>query len=362
VVRKAHRASDRTSLPRAHGLGWIQRRQLAAIEYLRAENQVLREQLGARGLRLTNAQRRRLAVKGRLLGRKGLQELASIVTPETILRWYRELIARKYDGTAKRGPGRPRKAPDIAELVQRMARENPRWGYTRIVGAMKNLGHEVGRNTVKRMLAEAGISPAPERRRCMSWKTFLRAHWEAIAAADFFTVEVLTLHGLTRYFVFFVIELKTRRVEIAGIVHQPDGEWMMQVGRNLLDAAEGFLLRKRYPILDRDPLYTAAFRRLLRDANVKPLRLPARSPNLNAYAERFVRSIRDDCLNRVVLLGEQHLRTVVGEYVTHYHRERNHQGLGNALITPQPVAITKGVVQRRARLGGLLSYYHRGAA
>jgi transposase len=205
--------------------GWIQRRQLAAIEYLRAENQVLREQLGARGLRLTDAQRRRLAVKGQVLGRKGLRELANIVTPETILRWYRELIARKYDGTAKRGPGRPRKAGAIAELVRRMARENPGWGYTRIAGAMKNLGREIRRNTVKRMLAEAGIAPTPDRRRSMSWKTFLRTHWEAIAAADFFAVEVLTLHGMTRYLVFFVIELKTRRVEIAGIVHQPHGEW-----------------------------------------------------------------------------------------------------------------------------------------
>jgi len=212
------------------------------------------------------------------------------------------------------------------------------------------------------MLAEAGIAPAPDRRRSMSWKTFLRTHWEAIAAADFFAVEVLTLHGMTRYLVFFVIELKTRRVEIAGIVHQPHGE-LMQVGRNLLDAAEGFLQRKRYLILDRDPLYTAAFRRLLRDANVKPLQLPARSPNLNAYAERFVRSIRDDCLNHVVLLGEQHLRTVVREYVAHYHTERNHQGLGNALVAPpRAVAIAEGAVQRRTRLGGLLSYYHREAA
>jgi putative transposase len=244
-----------------------------------------------------------------------------------------------------------------------MARENPRWGYTRIVGAMKKLGHDVGRNTVERMLAEAGIAPAPERHRGPSWRTFLRAHWQAIAAADFFTVEVLTLHGLTRYLVFFVIELKTRRVEIAGIVQQPHGQWMMQVGRNLLDAVDGFLLRKRYLILDRDPLYTAAFRRLLRSAGVEPLWLPARSPNLNAYAERFVRSIRDDCLNHVVLLGEQHLRTVVREYVTHYHQERNHQGLDSALITPQPVTVVaNSTVQRRARLGGLLSYYHREAA
>ncbi|MEY4514177.1 MAG: hypothetical protein RLZZ450_6299 [Pseudomonadota bacterium] len=173
-------------------------------------------------------------------------------------------------------------------------------------------------------------------------------------------MEVLTLHGLTRYLVFFVVELMTRRVEIVGIVHQPDGRWMMQVGRNLLDAIDGFLLRKRCLILDRDPLYTTPFRRLLRDAGVEPLRLPARSPNLNAHAERFVRSIRDDCLNHVVLLGEQHLRTVVREYVTHYHVERNHQELDNALITaPNPSAIASSAVRRRARLGGLLSYYHQ---
>ena len=213
------------------------------------------------------------------------------------------------------------------------------------------------------MLAEAGIAPAPDRRRGMSWKTFLRAHWEAIAGADFFAVEVLTLHGLTRYLVFFVIELKTRRVEIAGIIQQPHGEWMMRVGRNLLDAVDGFLLGKRYLILDRDPLYTAAFRRLLRDAHVEPLRLTARSPNLNAHAERFVRSIRDECLHHIVLLGEQHLRTVVREYVARYHGERNHQGLDNSLIAPQSATVVAdGGVQRRARLGELLSYYHHEAA
>jgi len=197
----------------------------------------------------------------------------------------------------------------------------------------------------------------------MSWKTFLRTHWDAIASADFFTVEVLTLHGLTRYLVFFVMELKTRRVHIAGIVHQPHGAWMMQAGRNLLDAAHGFLRDKRYLILDRDPVYTAQFRRLLRDSGVNPLRLPAKSPNLNSHVERFVRSIREDCLNHVVLLGEGHLRTVVREYVAHYHAERNHQGIGNALIeSATRTPTTSGKVRRRRRLGGLLSCYQREAA
>jgi transposase len=235
--------------------GWVNRRQLAAIDYLREENRVLRAQLGTKRL-LTDGQRRALAERGKVLGSRTLGELASIVSPDTILGWYRKLVARKYDGTRKRKQGRPPKAADVRALVQRMARENPRWGYTRIVGAMKNLGHVIGRNTVKRILAEGGIAPAPERRKGMSWKTFLRVHWDAIAAADFFTVEVLTLHGLTRYFVFFVMELKTRRVHIAGIVHQPHGGWMMQVGRNLLDAVGGFLLGKKYLLLDRDPVYT----------------------------------------------------------------------------------------------------------
>jgi transposase InsO family protein len=244
-----------------------------------------------------------------------------------------------------------------------MARQNPRWGYTRIVGAMKNLGHELGRNTVKRMLTEAGIAPAPELGKEMSWRTFLRAHWEALASADFFAVEVLTLHGLTRYFVFFVMELKTRRIHIAGIAHQPHSGWMIQVGRNLLDAVDGFLLHKRYLILDRDPVYTPQFRRLLRDGGVSALRLPAKSPNLNAHAERFVRSIRNECLDHVVPLGERHLRSVVREYVAHYHGERNHQGLGNEIIAPSPrVPAAKGRVLRHQRLGGLLSYYEREAA
>ena len=156
------------------------------------------------------------------------------------------------------------------------------------------------------------------------------------------------------------MELKTRRVHIAGIVHQPHGGWMMQVGRNLLDAVDGFLLGKKYLILDRDPVYTAPFRRLLRDSGVKPVRLPAKSPNMNAHAERFVRSIREECLDHVVPLGEQHLRTVVREYVAHYHAERNHQGLGNELIKPLKWVSGKGSkIVRRERLGGLLSYYEK---
>ena len=343
--------------------GWLNRQQEDSINDLREENRVLREQLGGKRIRFTDSQRRRLAMRGKRLGRKVLMGLTGIATPDTILRWYRQLIAKKYDGSSRRGRGRPRTPCHIAELVVRMAADNPGWGYSRIRGALANLGHEIARNTVKRILQENGIDPAPERGRRTSRATFLKAHWEGLAATDLFTVEVLTLGGLRRYFVFFVIELKTRHVLIAGIHHQPYGEWMEQVARNLIDSFDGFLRDSSHLIHDRDPLFTRAFDEILKSGGVTPIKLPPRSPNLNAFAERFVRSIKEECLGRVVVLGERHLRLLVREYVEHYHRERNHQGLGNQLLGPVPgPADTETEVRRRMRVGGLLNYYHRDAA
>jgi len=227
---------------------------------------------------------------------------------------------------------------------------------------VKSLGHEVARNTIKAILKDHGIEPAPERGAKTPWKTFLAAHRDSLAAADFFTVEVLTMGGLVRYFVFFVMRLKTRMVEIAGITCQPNETWMKQTARKLTDAQDGFLCGVRYPILDRDPLYTTAFRRMPRDSGVRPLLLPARSPNLNAYAERFVLSAKSECLGRIVPLGEAHLRAAVREFVDHYHEERPHQGLGNKLIAAQAKGIGTGPLKCRERLGGVLKFYYREAA
>ncbi len=346
--------------------GWVNRRQLAMIDYLKEENRVLRQQLGGGKLRFTDDQRLRLAAKGRVLGRRALDGLAGLVTPDTILRWYRELIAAKYDGTARRGPGRPGTAASLRDLVVRFASENPSWGYTRIRDALRNLGHVLARNTIKRILLDHGLEPAPSRGRRMPWATFLKAHLGSIAATDFFTVEVLTLAGLARYFVLFVIDIETRRVQIAGIVRQPHGAWMKQIARNLTDHVDGFLGGTRYLIHDRDPLFTDEFRELLRGAGVKCLKLPAHSPNLNAYAERFVLSIKSECLTKIVLLGERHLRLAISEYVQHYHLERNHQGLKNQLLTTPLTAATpandNSPVARSERLGGLLNFYYRRAA
>jgi transposase InsO family protein len=341
--------------------GWVNRGQQDVIEYLQEENRVLREELGARRLRLTDAQRSRLAAKAKKIGRRGLFEIHTLVTPDTLLRWYRRLVAKKYDGSNARRAGRPRTAAEIEMLILRMARENPGWGYTRIRGALRNIGHEIGRNTIKRILNENGIDPAPLRK--MPWNTFLSAQWGAIAATDFFSVEVLTWRGLVRYFVLFAIDLKTRRVEIAGIAQQPDGEWMRQIARNLTDAEEGFLNGADYLIHDRDPLFTEAFRELLGSSGVQTVKLPARSPDLNAYAERFVRSIRSECLAQIIPLGERHLRTAVKEYTQHCHLERNHQGLENELIEkPNDELDVNDAVECRERLGGILKYYYRWAA
>jgi putative transposase len=341
---------------------WLRRHQSEALEYLRAENRVLRSRLGPERLRFTDPERRLLASRGKALGRKRLAEVASLASPETILRWYREKVAAKYDGSAaRRRPGRPRSRGEGLEQLLTMARENPSWGYTRLRGALRHVGHDLGRSTIQRFLKERGIEPAPVRGKTMPWKTFLKAHWGAIAAADFFSVEVLTLGGFVRYLVLFVIDLKTRRVHIAGISCTAHGAWMAQIAPNLTDHVAGPLRACAHLIVDRDPLYTAQFRSLLASAKVRLVRLPANSPNLNAYAERFVRSIKHECLRHIVPLGERHLRNVIHEYVTHYHAERHHQGLGNVIPLPSATQAT-GRIRRSDRLGGLLHFYERKAA
>src|SRR6516225_9939390 len=342
--------------------GWLNQQQQEAIDYLQEENRVLREQLGGKRLRFNDAQRRRLAVRAKKLGWRMLHELTTIVTPATLLAWHRRLIARKYDGSNQRGLGRPRTPDEIERLVVRMATENRDWGYRRIQGALANLGNEVARGTIASILKEYGLEPAPERERKTTWKEFLCGHREVIVAADFFTLEAWTRKGLTRFLVLFLIDLSSRKVEIAGVAREANGLWMSQVARNLSDAAEGFLIGKRYLIHDRDPLFTAEFLEILEATGVQSVKLPPRSPNLNAHAERFVRTIKESCLERMILFGEGSVRRAIHEFVLHYP-SLNHQGLDNRLIIPeQLVADSAAAIQRRSRLGGMLNYYYRQAA
>jgi transposase InsO family protein len=340
----------------------MNQRQLNAIEYLTEENRVLRAQLGERRLRFNDDQRRRLAVCAKGVGRKLLTEIATVVTPATLLAWHRKLIAQKYDGTVGRKPGRPVTKSELAALVVRMAQENRAWGYRRIQGALANLGHQFARSTIADILRGHGIEPAPERSRKTTWTQFLKQHWELIVSADFLTTEVWTTKGLTRFLVLFFIDLSTRRIEIAGIASRANGLWMSQVGRRATDAVDGVLNGKRFLIHDRDPLLTAEFEHILTSVGIKCVKLPPRSPNLNAHAERFVRSIKESCLDRLILFGERSLRRAVREFVTHYHEERNHQGLANRLIAPALISEPSGKIRCRERLGGLLNYYYRAAA
>ena len=191
----------------------------------------------------------------------------------------------------------------------------------------------------------------------------MRAHWKVLAASDFFSVEVWTAQGLVTHYVLFVASIADRVVHIAGITTRPDEAWMLQVGRNLIDEESGVLASKRYVIVDRDTKYTQRFRRLVEESGTEVIRLPPMSPNLNAYAERFVRSIKDECLGRMIFVGQASLRRAIVEYMHHYHEERNHQGLDNTLIRAKPRdASNEALIHRRERLGGMLSYYYRAAA
>jgi transposase InsO family protein len=342
--------------------GWINRHQEVVIAYQKEEIKVLREMLGGKRLRFTDEQRRRLALKAQALSTCTLKDLGPLVTPDTLCCWFRKYAGAKYDSSGQRRPGRPPKPQYIRDLVVRLAKENTSWGYTKIRDVIFTLGHQISRTTVRRILAEDGIEPAPERRKHMPWATFLKAHWGAIAAMDFFKVEVMTLTGPVRYSVLVVMDLQTRHVEVAGIVREAYERWMFQVLRNLTDALDGFLLGKTHLIMDRDPIFTAGFRAMLRHAGVNPVRLPRRSPNLNAFIERFIRSIKEECLDRVIPLGEAHLRELIREYMAHYHAERPHQGLGGTFIQPSTDHAADGRLVQRERLGGLLNYYYREAA
>ena len=345
--------------------GWLHRRQQQIIEFQNTEIMSLMQSQGKKRILLTDDQRRLLAVKGKSLGHKTLRELTTIVTPDTILRWHRQLVAQKWDYSDRREkqPGRPRIRQIIVDLILRFAKENTTWGYDRIQGALANVGYCISDTTVKNVLKAHGIEPAPERQHTGSWATFLKAHWDGLAAIDFTTIEVWTRSGLVTYYLLFVMELKTRRVHFAGYTPNPDETWMKQVSRNLTDIEDGFLTGKHHVLMDRDTKFCAAFRAILKGAGAKPLLLPLRSPNLNAYIERFMRSLKSESLSRMIFFGEKALRRSVTTYLEHYHTERNHQGLDNKIIEPgDEVGTVAGKIECRERLGGMIRYYFRDAA
>jgi putative transposase len=321
---------------------------------------VLRHQLAVLGRQerrplLRPADRALLAALARLLPPRRRHGL--VVTPQTLLRWHRELVRRKW-AQPRRSPGRPPTDARVRELVLRFARENPRWGYPRIAGELLKLGLRVSPSTIRRILLTARSGPAP-RRSGPTWQQFLRQQAASMLACDFFTVETISLR---RFYVLFFIELESRRVHLAGCSTNPTGAWVTQQARNL--SFTGLFERMRFLVHDRDSKFSRAFDEVFRSEGITVIETPIRAPQANAYAERFVRTVRVECLDWLLIIGRRHLETVLRIYTAHYNRERPHRGLAllppdSTNADPQP---SGEEIKRRDRLGGLIHEYHRIAA
>ncbi len=322
---------------------------------LRHELAILRRQVGRPKLGM--AERALLAAAAVHLPRP--QRMALLVTPRTLLRWHRALVRRKWRQPSAR-VGRPPLSPEIRELVLRLARENPRWGHRRVCGELRKLGFVVSATSVRRLLSGAGLGPAP-RRGGPSWRAFLRSQAASVIACDFLTVETILLR---RFYVLFFIAHASRRVWLAGCTGNPTGEWVTQQARNLgLDFSENGV---RFLIRDRDSKYSGPFDEVFRSGGIWIVKTPVRAPKANAIAERFVRTVRSECLDWLLILNRRHLEHVLRVYVDHYNRQRPHRSLHlKAPMADGPAPERRSSpsgIRRRDRLGGLIHEYYEAAA
>jgi putative transposase len=327
------------------------------ILVLRHQHRVLRRKTGRP--KFTAGDRVLLAAASRALPR---QRWASfLVTPQTLLRWHRTLVRQKWTYGKERTPGRPPIDPQTAELILRMARENARWGCVRICGEPRKLGLRVGATTIRTLLRRHGLGPAP-RRSGPTWAQFLRAQAEGIVACDFFTVETIRLHTL---YVLLFLQLSTRQIVAAGVTAHPDTAWVTQQARNAAMNLGDRGVSIRFLLRDHDAKFTRSFDNVFRSEGGQVLRTPIRAPKANAYAERWVQTVRTECLDWTLVLGRRHLLRLLRRYVRHYNRQRPHRGLVLAVPEPQEPSsphVNPRKVGRRDVLGGLIHEYHEVAA
>jgi putative transposase len=340
-------------------VGRVHRMDTAAKD---AEILVLRHQLAALRRtvarpRFTWSDRAIVALLSGLVPREHWRSF--LITPETILGWHRSLVKKRWTYPSRR-PGHPSVPEETVELICRLARENPRWGYLRVVGELKKLGVCVSKTSVAAVLRRNGLPPAP-RRKGPTWSQFLSAQAKGIVATDFFHLDTVLLR---RYYVLFVIETHSRVVHILGVTANPNGPWVTQVARNFASELEDSGRKFRFLVRDRDAKFTRNFDEVFASIGVETIRTPVRSPRANAFAERFVRTIRQECLDHQLVISRRHLESVLGEYVRHYNQARPHRGLNLGLPIPRSLPfppVDHGAVTRRDILGGIIHEYDRAA-
>jgi len=285
-----------------------------------------------------------------------LGDVIRIVRPETVIRWHREMVRRKWAQPPQKKAGRPRIEPETESLIVRLAKENLRWGYYRIEGELKKLGFVASLTTVRNVLDRNDILPAPVRYGSIGWKKMMKHYKDQRLACDFFTVETIFLKTV---YVLFFIELGTRRVHLAGVTTNPDGLWVAQQARHLVWQFEETETRFRCLIRDNDAKYTEAFDTVFESQDIRIVPTPLQAPNANAYSERWVRTAREEMLDFVLIINEAHLRRVLKEFIDFYNSRRPHQSLDQQSPIPRAEPVTTGKVERRQIMGGIINDYFR---
>ena len=285
-----------------------------------------------------------------------LRDVIRIFQPETVLRWHRDLVRRKWTFKRKAKGGRPRIRQELEALIVRLARENGRWGYGKIEGELRKLGFVVSASTVRNVLNRHGILPAAVRHGSIGWRHLMRHYKQQLLACDFFTVETVWLQTL---YVLFFIELGTRRVHLAGVTVHPDGWWVAQQARQMVWTLEEEGADKRVLIHDNDSKFTTPFDLVFQSEGLHVIHTPFQAPNANSVAERWVRSVREECLDHLLRLNQAHLRRVLNTFIDYYNTARPHQALAQQAPIPRPLVRNSGPVQRRELLGGIIGDYYR---